>query len=139
MVHEVQKWCHGARAYSPLYVRALHSDLDTCVRHAGLTVPHRTVAGYARGTAALLTAACRAPQIPSTRALYYTVDRARASALIVTALDETALRVVQKVNGNPSQMMTKLDERYNSTSTAAKYDRVTLMESYWEAGDACTD
>ena len=76
---------------------------------------------------------------PARDAAKIAVDCARASALIVTALDETALRVVQKVNGNPSQMMTKLDERYNSTSTAAKYDRVTLMESYWEAGDACTD
>ena len=44
----------------------------------------------------------------------------KANAIIVTALGDEALQVVASVHGKPAQMMTKLDERYNSKSMWCK-------------------
>lgn len=41
-----------------------------------------------------------------------------ASITIISALDDHAVRVVRSVADNPGKMMAKLDERYDSKSTA---------------------
>ena len=53
----------------------------------------------------------------------------RANAIIVTALGDNALQVVASVHGRPAQIMTKLDERYNSKSMAAKISRMAEFVS----------
>ena len=55
--------------------------------------------------------------------------RQKASAIIVTALGDRPLRVVRNVIGDPAQMMTKLDERYNSKSIAAKISKMAELVS----------
>lgn len=55
--------------------------------------------------------------------------RDKASAIIVAALGDKALRVVRHVIEDPAQMMTKLDERYNSKTLAAKISKMSELVS----------
>ena len=53
----------------------------------------------------------------------------KASAIIVTALGDKALRVVRNVTGEPMQMLRKLDERYNSKTIASKISKMSELVS----------
>ena len=53
----------------------------------------------------------------------------RASKNIVTALSDSALRVVRTVIGQPKGMMTKLNYRYDWKSTAPKTAKMSKMVS----------
>ena len=55
--------------------------------------------------------------------------RKRAVAIIVTALGDKALRVVRTVSKDPSKMIDKLNERYNSKTTAAKISKMAELVS----------
>ena len=55
--------------------------------------------------------------------------REKASAIIVVSLGDKALRVVRNVTSNPAQMLTKLDERYNSKTTASKISKMAELVS----------
>ena len=55
--------------------------------------------------------------------------RKKAKAIIVTSLGNTALRVVQGVSDNPALMLAKLDERFNSKSTAAQISKMAELVS----------
>ena len=52
-----------------------------------------------------------------------------ARDIIVSALGDDALRVVQTVVGKPKEMVERLDARYRSTSTAAKISKITELVS----------
>lgn len=54
---------------------------------------------------------------------------AKASAIIVSTLGDKALCVVRHVIEDPAQMMTKLDERYNSKTLAAKISKMSELVS----------
>ena len=56
-------------------------------------------------------------------------DQKKASNIIVAALSDKALRVVRANIGNPHLMLTKLDERYDSKSTAARIAKMTELIS----------
>lgn len=52
-----------------------------------------------------------------------------ASNLIVSALSDHALRVVRSVIGDPAAMMAKLDDRYDSKTTASKITKMVELVS----------
>lgn len=52
-----------------------------------------------------------------------------ASAVIVSALSHSALRVVRTVIGNPVLMLDQLDARYDSRSTATKISKISELVS----------
>ena len=52
-----------------------------------------------------------------------------ASGLIVTALNDAALRVVRSVIGEPVKMFQKLDARYDSKTTSSKISRMVELVS----------
>lgn len=54
-------------------------------------------------------------------------DLQKASNLIVTSLSDQALRVVRFLAGNPTEMLHKLDARYDSRSTASKIAKMSEM------------
>ena len=53
----------------------------------------------------------------------------KAVAVIVTALGDTPLDVVQDVSDNPAKMLAKLDERYNSKTMSAKISKMAEFVS----------
>lgn len=55
--------------------------------------------------------------------------REKASAIIVTSLGDKALRVVCNVTSDPALMLSKLDERYNSKTIAAKISKMAELVS----------
>lgn len=55
--------------------------------------------------------------------------RKKAKAIIVTALGDSALRVVRGVTDNPALMLAKLEERFNSKSTAAQISKMAELVS----------
>lgn len=54
-------------------------------------------------------------------------DAKKASNVIVTALSDRALRVVRADIGRPFAMLEKLDERYDSKSTAARIAKMSEL------------
>lgn len=54
-------------------------------------------------------------------------NRRHASNIIVNTLSDQALRVVRGVIGNPSDMMEKLDSRYDSKTTASRIAKMSEL------------
>ena len=52
-----------------------------------------------------------------------------ASGIIVTALNDSALRVVRSVIGKPNQMLEKLNARFDSRTTSSKITRMVELVS----------
>ena len=55
--------------------------------------------------------------------------KSTASGIIVSALSDSALRVVRSVIGDPAEMMRKLDARFESRPTATNITKITEFES----------
>ena len=53
----------------------------------------------------------------------------QVSDLIVSALSDDAMRIVMDVIGDPKTMISKLDDRYRSKSTASKISKITELVS----------
>lgn len=53
----------------------------------------------------------------------------QASNIVVSTLSDQALRVVRSVIGKPAEMLSKLDSRYDSKSTASKIAKVSEIVS----------
>lgn len=59
----------------------------------------------------------------------FAADQKKASNLIIHSLADKPLRVVRSEIGNPFNMMKKLDERYDSKSTATRISKMTELVS----------
>lgn len=56
-------------------------------------------------------------------------QRLQVSGISVAALGDHALRVVKDLRGNPTEMMEKLDPRYDSKTTASKISKMVELVS----------
>ena len=55
--------------------------------------------------------------------------RVKVSGILVVASGDSALRVVRSVKGNPIEMLEKLDDRYDSKTTASKISKMVELVS----------
>lgn len=87
------------------------------------------IEGPAGDTTAGATSSDAADGAQSPRDRELKTQRRKDSSLIISALDDQALRVVHKLHGDPVKMMTKLDERYDSKTMASKISKMTELLS----------
>ena len=71
----------------------------------------------------------------------YGEHQQQASNIIIASLGDQALRIVRTIVGNPNTMMAKLDERYDSKSTASKIEKMSELVSmkYYNIKDDLSD
>lgn len=57
----------------------------------------------------------------------FIADQKKASNIIVLALSDKPLRVIRSNIGNPNKMLQRLDERYDSKSTASRVAKMSEL------------